>query len=56
VPSTTYYAKQAELCLKLAALSDKEETKNHLITLAATHKRKAVRELTSAARGTRSLP
>ena len=48
VPSTAYYVKQAELCLKLAGLSDKEETKNHLITLAATHKLKAMREMTSA--------
>jgi hypothetical protein len=50
VPSTAYYAKQAELCLKLAALSDKEEIKSHLITLAATHKLKAVQEMTSASR------
>lgn len=41
MPSSKYYQKQADICLKLAGLANSPEITNHLITLAADYKFKA---------------
>jgi hypothetical protein len=41
MPRSEYYTRQAEVCLRLAALSDSKEVANHLAGLAADYKFKA---------------
>jgi hypothetical protein len=41
MPSSDYYQKQADVCLKLAGLADSPEIATHLINLAADYKYKA---------------
>ena len=44
MPSSQYYDRQADTCIKLATVSAEEEVARRLITMAEEYKRKAQRQ------------